>query len=112
MIINNISKKIAIATEAKIADNFITRLKGLLGTDHLKEGSALIIRPCNGIHTLGMKYSIDVIFIDKSDKVIKIVSDMPSRKISTCNNASYVIETPSGVIRMTNTTIGDIISIL
>ncbi|MHC1715995.1 MAG: DUF192 domain-containing protein [Acidaminococcaceae bacterium] len=112
MIIKNLSKKTAIATEAKIADNFITRLKGLLGSDHLEEGRALIIRPCNGIHTIGMNYSIDVIFIDKNDKVIKIVVDMPSRKISTCSNASYVIETPSGVVSMTNTTVGDIISIL
>lgn len=112
MIIQNISKKIVIATEAMIADKFMARIKGLLGTDFLKKESALVIRPNNGIHTFGMNYSIDVIFIDKNNKVIKIVTDMPRRKISICSNASYVIETSAGVVKTTNTSIGDIILIL
>ena len=111
MIIKNITKNTIIATEAKLADNFLARLKGLLGTELLEKGSALIITSCNGIHTVGMKYSIDIIFVDKNNKVIKIVTNMPSMKFTLCRRASYVIETSSDVVDTTSTKIGDIIAV-
>ena len=112
MIIENIKNNEILASDARIAASFMDRLKGLLGTKKLDQGQGLIIRPCNSIHTIGMKYSIDIIFLDKQNKVVKIVMDMHSGRVSICNSASYVVELPSGVASSTNTTVGDLISIL
>lgn len=112
MIIKNTTQNTTIATDAKIADNFISRLKGLLGASRLESGGALIIRPCSSIHTLGMKFAIDVIFLDKHDKVVKIMNNMKAGRFSLAWGASYVIELPSGVADTTNIRVGDMIAIL
>ncbi|NLH46321.1 MAG: DUF192 domain-containing protein [Acholeplasmataceae bacterium] len=110
MIIYNNTQKTQIAEKAKIADNFFSRLKGLLGTDSLEKGAALVIRPCNSVHTIGMKYPIDVLFLDKYDKVVKIVSNLQSSKFAFCGKASYVIELPSGTVQKSGTIGGDMIA--
>lgn len=110
MIIRNITQNTIIASDAGLADNFITRLKGLLGTNQLDTGRALIIRPCNSIHTFGMKYAIDVVFIDKQDSIVKIIQDMPAGRFSLCSGSSYVVELPAGTIKATGTVVGDKIS--
>lgn len=112
MIIKNITKNTTIAFNARIADNFLTRLIGLLLTSRLDRGDALIISSCNRIHTIGMKYPIDVIFLDQNYKVVKIAFNLSSCKISTCLNASYVIEMPSGIGRSSRTGIGDMIAMV
>jgi len=112
MVIYNNTKKTLIAGKTKIADNFISRLKGLLETDSMDEGTAMVIRPCNSIHTIGMKYPIDVLFLDKHDKIIKIERNMQSCKFAFCRKASYVIELPSGTAKKSGTTDGDMITFL
>ncbi len=112
MIIQNISQNNIIASEAKFATSFITRLKGLLGTKRLDKGKALVISPCSSIHTVGMKYAIDVVFLDTHDRIVKIINDMPAGKFSLCRDSSYVIELPAGTIQATGTVIGDKLSLI
>lgn len=50
-----------------LADTFWPRLKGLLGTAALSEGEGLLLRPCNCVHTCGMRYAIDVFFWIQAD---------------------------------------------
>ena len=112
IIIENITQNKIIATNAQLANTFFTRLKGLLGTSRLEAGKGLIIRPCNSIHTVGMKYAIDVLFMDEHDQILKIVMGMKAGKFSFCrNNSSYVVELPAGVVAATGTAIGDNLSI-
>ena len=112
LIIKNITKNRIVANDAKVANDFFTRLKGLLGTRKLEEGKGLIIQPCSSIHTVGMKYAIDVLFIDKNDQILKIVMDMPAGKFSICRNSNYVVELPAGVIASTGTALGDKLALL
>ena len=111
MLIKNITQNSIIATNARIADNFVMRLKGLLGVSHLENGGALVIRPCNSVHTLGMKFAIDVVFLDRHDKVVKIINNMNAGRLSICWHSNYVIELPAGVANSTKLKVGDIISI-
>ena len=111
MIISNVTQNSIIASDAALADNFISRLKGLLGTDKLDTGKALIIFPCNSIHTFGMKYPIDVVFLDNHDKVVKINEAMPVNRFALCSKSNYVIELPAGTIEATGTVVGDKISL-
>lgn len=111
MIIENMSHNKILATKAQIANTFFTRLKGLLGTKKLDKGKALVIRPCNSIHTIGMNYDIDVLFVDSSDNVIKVINKMPASRFSLCPKSFYVIELPAGTIEATGTVAGDKISL-
>lgn len=112
MIIENVTQKKIIATDSALANTFFIRLKGLLGTKKLDNGKALVISPCSSIHTVGMNYDIDVIFIGSDDSVLKVVSKMPANRFALCLKSCYVVELPAGTIEATGTTVGDKISLI
>ena len=70
MKIINISKNTILADKAEMADTFFKRLIGLLNRKSLGKGEALILSPANCIHSFFMRFSIDVLFLDKSNKVV------------------------------------------
>ena len=112
MIITNVTQNTIIASDAVLAKTFFVRLKGLLGTKKLDTGKGLVIRPCCSIHTVGMNYDIDVVFVGSDDNVLKVVSNMAANRIALCRKSSYVIELPAGTIEATGTTVGDKISLI
>ncbi len=65
-----------------MADTMGKRLKGLLGRSGLDEDTCMVIAPCNCIHTMGMKFSIDVLFLDEQGRIIRIIEDMRPGRIS------------------------------
>lgn len=103
----NCTKQIAIANKCLLADTFLKRLKGLLGTNSLPEGNVLIIKPCFSVHTCGMKYSIDVLFIDEYDNIIKIAANLQPGKVVCCRKSYYVVEMPAGTVEKYKIDIGD-----
>lgn len=109
MWIKNSTKDTIVADHAWIADSFWKRLKGLLGTKFLGEGHGLVIKPCSSVHTFGMAYSIDVLFVDDKDRIIKIIGDMPAGKVAMATGASYVIELPIGTVCQAMCSLGDIL---
>ncbi|MDD2689300.1 MAG: DUF192 domain-containing protein [Candidatus Omnitrophica bacterium] len=112
MQIINKSKAVSLASEVIVADKTFSRLRGLLGRDSLNRGEALIIKPCNSIHTFFMRFPIDVLFIGKGNKVIKAISGIkPFRLSGIYINACFAIELPSGVIFESSTYEGDEITI-
>lgn len=85
----------------KIADNFFTRLKGLMGKTEaqIKDMGGLLIKPCGQIHTFGMKASIDVIYVDKKYKIVQMNKKIKPRKCCRRVKGAYaVIELPPGFI--------------
>ena len=70
-----------IARVVDRASGFWNRVKGLLGRDSLPESYAFWISPCLSIHTFFMKFPIDVIFVDKSLKVVSMFHSLPSSRI-------------------------------
>ena len=68
MPIYNKNKNLALPFEVVEANSFLTRLVGLIGTKEPFAEKVLYIKPCSGIHTVGMKYPIDVVFLDKNNK--------------------------------------------
>ena len=61
-----------VAERVKRADTFATRLVGLLGRAGLQEDEGLWISPCRGIHTMGMRFAIDALFLDETHRVVGI----------------------------------------
>lgn len=93
----NLTKEIEILNNIEIADTFESRLKGLLGRRSLDQGVGLIISPCNSVHCFFMKFSIDVAFIDKNNKVVKLIGNMKPGSVSPIiSKAKFVIESNVG----------------
>ena len=70
-IARNLENGIVMATHVSVANNRITRAVGLLSRDHLT-GEALWIMPCRGVHTCGMRFTIDVVALDADGTVVDV----------------------------------------
>jgi uncharacterized protein len=88
-----------------------SRRKGLLGRDGLPEGSALIIAPCQAIHTFSMRFAIDVAFVAKDGLVLKVRHAVPARRIAVALRAFAVVELPAGAIERSGTRAGDLLQV-
>jgi uncharacterized membrane protein (UPF0127 family) len=99
-----------LADHCILANTFFSRLKGLLGKKALSAGEAMILIPCDMVHTLGMKFSIDAIFVNRQGVIIKIEDNLrPNRIAARVRNAHSVIEMPAGMSRELKLAPGDIL---
>jgi len=104
----NLTKQTWLATKVRKADNFMTRLVGLLKRTNLGPEEALWLMPSKGIHTVGMKFAIDVVFLDKDYRVIGLTAGMAPYRLSSVHLRGYsVLELPNGTIKKSRTEIGD-----
>ncbi len=93
------------------AHTFLTRLIGLLGSKELPKNTGLWLKPCGGIHTIGMNYPIDVIFLDKHKKISKSVSAIPPNRFCPAGRRTQsVLELPTGTLSRLNIKTGDQLS--
>jgi uncharacterized protein len=100
-----------IGDRVTVADTSMTRLFGLLPKSGLNAGEGLWIRPSSGVHTFFMRFTIDVIGLDKEMRVIKLWSDLsPFRITSVSMKLRSVVELPAGKIRECKVELGDKLS--
>jgi len=112
MRIINKTNSFVVAEEAIVANTPFKRMKGLLGRKELKESQALVLDPCNSIHTFFMRFPIDILFLDKNNKIIKTISCLkPFRLTSIYFNSAFAIELPSGKIQSLSIRKGDNLSL-
>ena len=112
MEIINKTRNTTIATKVCLADTFFKRVKGLIGRKEFFQNEALIIRPCNSVHTFFMSFPIDLLFVDSNNRVVKAISDMQPFRISALYfKAILTVELPAGTIVNTATRSGDILQI-
>ena len=108
MIIRNVTRDTELANAAWVARGFVSRLVGLMGRASLEPGEALVLDPCTSVHTAFMRFAIDVVYLDRSKRVVKAVSALkPYRVSGVLRGARSVVECPSGVIEETGTVAGD-----
>jgi uncharacterized protein len=108
--VRNQTRNTVLADTAEIADTAAKRRTGLLKQPRLEPGQGLWIVPCEAVHSFGMKFAIDVVYIDRKKKVRKIRPGMVPRRISGCLVAHSVLELPVGVIEASGTQAGDQLS--
>src|SRR5688572_12119833 len=102
----NRSKQTVLATEVELADTSWRRMKGLLGqtSEDFSGGKGLWISPSQGIHTIGMRFPIDVVYLDKGHRVIHVSHSVPPFRIAAIRlRARSVIELPAGTLAQTQT---------
>jgi uncharacterized membrane protein (UPF0127 family) len=108
LIATNVTRGVNLTECGRVADSFLTRLVGLLRDEHLAPGDGLWILPCNSIHSVGMKFVFDAVFLDKDLRVVHLMRDMPPWKASKMVwAAKSVLELPAGMIAQTGTELGD-----
>ncbi len=103
----NLSQEQVVCERAFIADRPLARMRGLLGRSDLPTGEGLLLRPAPAIHTMFMRFAIDVLFLDPYFKVIKIVDSLPPWHSVGARDARTVVELAAGEASRRGVRLGD-----
>jgi uncharacterized membrane protein (UPF0127 family) len=85
--------------KVRVATNFFNRLKGLLASKKLDNMEGMLLQNCSSIHTFGMHYSLDIVFLDKQGKVLKCEEYIKPFRIAIGRGATYTLELVHGMIK-------------
>jgi len=110
----NRSKQAVLADKLDLAETSWTRMKGLLcrKSSEFPPGRGLWIAPCQGVHTVGMSFPIDVAYLDSERRVIHVCHSLAPFRVARLKfRARSVIELPAGTLARTRTTVGDVLEI-
>ena len=108
MRIYDLNRQRLIVDALEIASDAASRARGLIGHCPLEPGQAMLIRPCRWIHTFGMSFPIDVLYVSKDWRVVALTENLPPNRIDRpVLRAQFVIEMKTGEIRRTGVAVGD-----
>lgn len=96
-----------LATTLEIAMDSQSRKKGLLGRDGLDPGHAFVIAPCQGIHTFGMRFAIDVVAVTRDGTVVKTRANVRPNRIVMAWSAFAIIELRANSFGASDLLVGD-----
>lgn len=106
--VRNPRRRKVLARAVLVAESFFTRLRGLLGRPALGEGQGLLLHPCRAVHTFGMRYPIDCVYLSAGWQVLDVAADLePNRFGPVVAGAAMVLELPAGIAAATGTKPGD-----
>ncbi len=95
--LRNMTRGTVLADRPEVARGVWARGRGLLGRAGLGPGEALVISPCGSIHTFGMRFAIDTVFLDASGRCLAVARDLrPGRVGPMVRGARTVVELPVG----------------
>ena len=96
-----------IAARALMASAPWTRMKGLLGKKSLPADEAIILKPASSIHTLFMRFALDIIYLDREERIVKLVPNLVPYRFSSAKGAHSTIEMASGATNGLDLQVGD-----
>jgi uncharacterized protein len=111
MVLVNATRKTVVSDRCHFANTVLKRMVGLLNRRRFAKGEGLLLDRCYGVHTFGMRFPIDVLFLDKDLRVIRAVKGLPPYRTSIVKKAVYVLELPVGALEASRTEEGDQIQI-
>jgi uncharacterized membrane protein (UPF0127 family) len=112
LLVKNLTRATEVGDAIDKADTSARRRTGLLKHTSLGAGEGLWIVPCKSIHMFFMKFTLDVVYLDKKYRVKKVIRDLKPWRISLCLSAHSVLELPVGTIDRTGTLQGDELTLL
>ena len=98
-----------VLAAAEVARSGRERRRGLLGRDGIE--GALVLQPCRHVHTMGMRFPIDVAFCDADGAVVRVCSLRPWRLAPIVPRARFVIEAQAGAFERWSLRRGDVVEI-
>ena len=85
--------------EVPVAQGLRARLLGLALLRRERAGPGLLIPCCSSIHTFGMRFALDIVFLDNEGRTLREVRGVARSRVVSCRGADTVLEMPTGVIR-------------
>ena len=108
MYVVNRTRGTYLGVAIKMANSLWTRLRGLYARREIRYGDGLWLVPCDSIQTVGLRFAIDVVFLDGHSRVVKVAENVPPGRFVWClGRAHSALEVPAGVIRSSETQVGD-----
>lgn len=95
-----------ILAEVMVAQTLRERLGGLLVLPPLRAGQGLLLLKCGSIHTVGMRYALDIVFLDRTGLIKKIVQDLRPLRQAGCWRAAVTLELPAGAAQRLGLQVG------
>jgi uncharacterized protein YjbJ (UPF0337 family)/uncharacterized membrane protein (UPF0127 family) len=89
---------VAIGVEVPVAERILSRLLGLALLERRRAGPGLLIPRCRAVHSFGMRFRIDVTFLDESGRPLRTVRGLAPWRFTRCRGAAAVVEAPSGEV--------------
>ena len=110
LLVKNPQRGTTLGIRVDHADRPWSRLKGLLGRKSLVSGEGLLLSPCRAIHMYGMRFPIDVAFLDQEGFVVATYDGIePGKRTRVHKDARYALEIPVGTLAETGTRVGDML---
>src|ERR1700758_1607997 len=103
----NLTRGPVVCDHAVIADRAASRMRGLLGRSSLPAGEGLLLQPAPSIHTAFMRFPIDVIFLDRSRQVVKLVETLGPWRMASTRRAHAALELAAGQAAARGIKLGD-----
>jgi uncharacterized protein len=110
----NSSRGTRLSKSVRVANTHWTRFCGLIGTaaQDFQFGEALWIVPCRGVHTFGMRFPLDLLYLDRGGNVVEVRENVRPWCVAPVRlSAASVLELPAGAIHTSGTQLGDRIEI-
>jgi hypothetical protein len=112
-VVRNASRGTVLADRVAVAATAVARMRGLLGTGELPPQRGLLLRPCRQVHSFFMRYALDLVFIDRADRVVATLPGFARNRISPfVSTAAAVLELPAGTLDETPAATGDRLDIV
>jgi uncharacterized protein len=106
----NSTRGTELARRVFLADRWWERLRGLIGQPPLPAGDAVLLSPCQSVHTWGMRHPIDVVFLDREHRVVALYPALPPRRLTRWHReARSALELPAHTLGGTGTQRGDLL---
>ncbi len=96
-----------LGTEVERADSHWQRMVGLLGRRSLSPGGGMRFEAASSLHMMFMRFAIDVVYFDREQRVVKLVSDFKPWRFSAARGARGAYELAAGVIAASDVIVGD-----
>jgi hypothetical protein len=108
VIVTNVARGTVVGETIEVAASATQKVKGLLGRECLEDGQGLLFKGAGSLHTLFMRFPIDVIYTDKHGKVVKLARAVrPFKLVAAPLRCHYALELPAGAILASKTQVGD-----
>jgi len=108
MRVTNADRGVLLGTHVRLADRWWPRLRGFLGHSAPETGEGLLLSPCQAVHTYGMRFSLDIVFLDRDGIVVALYERLaPGSRTKMEVRARHALELPEGTIQATGTASGD-----
>jgi uncharacterized membrane protein (UPF0127 family) len=98
-----------LCERCEVADRYFTRMRGLLGRDRLEPGGGMLLTPESSVHMFFMRFPIDVLFLDRDQRVVRVRHELGPWKVAGARGAHAALELPAGAAAEAGITEGDVL---